>query len=183
MRLANMDTTPICPNCGKLLAPNAPKGLCPECLLKAELHTATTAGGGPGFIPPQVADLAALFPQLEIVELIGKGGMGAVYKARQPKLNRFVALKILAPERSADPKFAERFLREAQALARLSHPNIVTVHDFRQSSTGVPPAPASHPLYYLLMEYADGASLRELLKERRVKLQAALAIVPPSFEA
>ena len=58
--------------------------------------------------------------------------MGAVYKARQPRLDRLVALKILSPEKQNDSKFAERFEREARALARLHHPNIVTVHDFGQ---------------------------------------------------
>ena len=69
------------------------------------------------------------FPQLEILELLGKGGMGAVYKARQPGLDRLVAIKILPPEISHDPAFAERFQREARA-GRLSHPHIVAVYDF-----------------------------------------------------
>jgi serine/threonine protein kinase len=76
---------------------------------------------------------AKLFPQLEIIELLGQGGMGAVYKARQPRLNRFVALKILSPEKQNDPQFAERFEREARALAWLNHPNIVTVYDFGET--------------------------------------------------
>ena len=59
--------------------------------------------------------------------------MGVVYKARQKSLDRFVALKILAPERVGQEKFAERFAREAQALARLNHPNIVTVYDFGET--------------------------------------------------
>jgi serine/threonine protein kinase len=99
------------------------------------LATETEAAGefGPHdtkIVPPPEAEVARRFPHLEILGCLGQGGMGVVYKARQPKLNRLVALKILAPERGADPKFAERFLREAQALARLSHPSIVTVHDF-----------------------------------------------------
>lgn len=65
---------------------------------------------------------------------IGKGGMGAVYKARQPALDRFVALKILPPKLAGGPGFAERFNLEARALARLTHPNIVAIHDFGQSS-------------------------------------------------
>jgi serine/threonine protein kinase len=99
--------------------------------------------------------------------------MGVVYKARQPKLNRLVALKILAPERGADPKFAERFLREAQALARLNHPNIVTVHDFGEADG----------LYYLLMEYVNGLTLRQLLRTRRMAPAEALKIVPKVCEA
>src|SRR5690242_2275609 len=102
--------------------------------MKAGLGSADgTAGAGePGFVPPDVRTIAQLFPQLEILELIGKGGMGAVYKARQPTLDRLVALKILPPRTGTDPGFAERFAREARALARLSHPNIVAVYDFGQ---------------------------------------------------
>ena len=90
----------------------------------------TPLPGSSRFVPPSPQELARHFPQLEILELLGAGGMGAVYKARQPGLDRLVALKILPPEVGADPAFAERFTREAQALARLSHPNIVSVYDF-----------------------------------------------------
>ncbi len=118
-----MDTKRICPNCGKAIASSVPEGLCPECMLKAGFGTGVDLGtdtetGTPraAFVPPTAGDLAKHFPQLEIIELIGKGGMGAVYKARQPKLNRFVALKILPPDISNQPAFAQRFTREAQAL-------------------------------------------------------------------
>ncbi len=123
--------------------------------------------------PPAPADIASHFPQLEILECLGRGGMGVVYKARQPKLNRLVALKILAPEKGDDPKFAERFQREAQALARLNHPNIVTVHDFGEADG----------LYYLLMEYVDGVTLRQLLQTRKIAPEEALSIVPKICEA
>ena len=92
------------------------------------------AGSGSGFEPPSPEDLQPMFPQLEILELLGKGGMGAVYKARQPGLDRLVAVKILPPEISHDPAFTERFQREARALARLSHPHIVAVYDFGQTA-------------------------------------------------
>src|SRR5690606_30855037 len=80
--------------------------------------------------PPTLQQLAPLFPELDILELIGRGGMGAVYKAREKQLDRLVALKILPPEIGREAAFAQRFAREAQAMARLSHPNIVTIHSF-----------------------------------------------------
>jgi formylglycine-generating enzyme required for sulfatase activity/tRNA A-37 threonylcarbamoyl transferase component Bud32 len=122
---------------------------------------------------PSLEEIARHFPQFEILECLGRGGMGVVYKARQPRLNRIVALKILAPEREAQPKFAERFQREAQALARLNHPNIVTVYDFGETDG----------LYYLTMEFADGVSLRRLLETRKIEPEEALAIVPKICEA
>src|SRR5690242_19657779 len=134
---SNMNSQRICPTCGKALATSAPGGLCPDCLIKVGLGTGVDIGpetqsgaGHGGFVPPTVEEIAPLFPQLEIVELIGHGGMGAVYKARQRQLNRFVALKILPPGIGSAPAFAERFTREARALAQLNHPGIVTIYDF-----------------------------------------------------
>jgi uncharacterized protein (TIGR03067 family) len=99
--------------------------------------------------------------------------MGVVYKARQLSLDRFVALKLLAPERVNDPAFAERFASEAQALAKLNHSNIVTVHDFGQAGG----------YYYLLMEFVDGVNLREIMRARKLSPAEALAIVPPLCDA
>ena len=129
-----------CPACNAELAANAPRGLCPACLLKGGLATrpAATAGAirrtGADFVPPTPAELAPHFPDLEILELVGRGGMGVVYKARQKRLDRLVALKILSPKIGQDPAFAERFAREARAMAMLSHPHIVAVYDFGQTT-------------------------------------------------
>jgi serine/threonine protein kinase len=122
---------PKCPQCGTPLPAGALAGLCPACLLKQGASDETATGGqSPPFQPPPVAELAPLFPQLEILELIGKGGMGAVYKARQKQLDRIVALKILPPGIGHDAAFAGRFAREAKALAKLNHPGIVTLYEF-----------------------------------------------------
>jgi tRNA A-37 threonylcarbamoyl transferase component Bud32 len=121
-------------------------------------------------LPEQIAPH---FPQLEIIEFLGRGGMGVVYKARQKTLNRMVALKLMAPERVNDPQFAERFTREAHALAALNHPNIVTVYDFGQAGG----------FYYLLMEFVDGVNLRHLLRTRKLTPEEALAVVPPLCDA
>jgi predicted Ser/Thr protein kinase len=110
---------------------------------------------------------------LEILECLGRGGMGVVYKARQKALGRIVALKILAPERSTDPGFAERFTAEARMLASLNHPNIVTIHDFGESGG----------FYHLVMEYVDGVNLRQAMTAGRFTPEQALAIVPPVCEA
>ncbi|MGE5194680.1 MAG: serine/threonine-protein kinase [Deltaproteobacteria bacterium] len=125
------------------------------------------------FAAPDPADLAPCFLHLEILELLGQGGMGAVYKARQRQLNRIVALKILPSESAADPAFAERFSREAQALAQLNHPHIVAVHEFGQANG----------LYYFVMEFVDGSNLRRLLESGHIAPREALAIVPQICDA
>ncbi len=169
-----------CSRCGASLPADAPEGLCPRCLIALNLATQTDVPGEVGphgtkvTKPPlSPADIAKYFPQLEILECLGRGGMGVVYKARQARLDRFIALKILAPEKENDAQFAERFTREARALARLNHANIVTVHDFGEVDG----------LYYLLMEFVDGANLRQLLQSRHMAPEEALSIVPKICEA
>ena len=163
-----------CPQCGTPLPTGALAGLCPACLLKAGAAADTiTDAKQPPFNPPSVAELAVKFPQLEILELIGKGGMGAVYKARQRQLDRIVALKILPPGIGDDPAFAERFAREAKALAKLNHPGIVTIYDFGRADG----------LFYFFMEFVDGVNLRQLLHAGRISPREALAIVPQICDA
>jgi serine/threonine protein kinase len=131
------------------------------------------ATGGPAIEPPDLETVRTAFPHLEVLSFIGAGGMGAVYKARQPQLDRFVALKLLTVNPSDDARFAERFQREAQALARLSHPHIVTIHDFGKAGE----------FYFLLMEYVDGVNLRQATIGGRFTPEQALAIVPPICDA
>ena len=164
----------ICPRCGAPATAAVAGDLCPACLLKqVALGTGTDSFPNEPWTPPTIGDLATAFPQLEIIELIGRGGMGAVYKARQKSLGRLVALKILPPRHAANPSFAERFSREAQALAELNHPNIVTVHDFGRAGE----------FYFLMMEYIDGVNLRQAMMAGRFTPAQALAIVPPICEA
>lgn len=125
------------------------------------------------FTPPRPEALAVLFPQLEIFSLLGHGGMGAVYRARQRGLDRVVALKILPFQYSKDAGFAERFAREARALARLNHTNIVDVYDLGQAGA----------IYYFLMEFVDGVNLRQMLESHRLTPPEALAIMSQICEA
>lgn len=170
----NTPTQLNCPRCGKLIASGSPLGLCPECLLQAGLSSIGD-DAPPSTVPaPTPAELASCFPELEIIELLGRGGMGAVYKARQIALGRLVALKILPPEFGSAPAFAERFAREAKALAQLNHHGIVTLYEFGRTEDG---------LFFFLMEFVDGMNLRQLLANGRIAPREALAIVPELCDA
>ncbi len=179
-----------CSECGRSLPADAPQGLCPQCLIKlglptgAEVQDAASAdesgdiptSGVPatGYVPPEPSALAEQFPQLEVLELLGQGGMGAVYKARQKQLDRVVALKILPPQVGRAEAFAERFTREARSLARLSHPGIVMVYDFGHTQAG---------LYYFIMEFVDGTDLRHVIRSGEISPAQALSVVPQICEA
>ncbi|MEM1450139.1 MAG: serine/threonine-protein kinase [Planctomycetota bacterium] len=164
-------TTTTCWRCGAELRPGD-RSLCSVCMLEAARTPAPAPGAGP-FAAPSLAELGQHFPHLEVLELIGQGGMGAVYRARQPRLDRDVALKVMRPEASGESAFTERFLREARVLARLSHPNVVGVHDF-----GV-----EGDLHWLMMEFVDGSNLREVLEAGKLPPEDAFALVPQICEA
>ena len=172
--MALVTSQKLCPKCSSTISEDAPGGLCSHCLMQ---FVAMSTGGADfpsgDRSPPELETIRAAFPQLEILELIGQGGMGAVYKARQPKLDRTVALKILPIRLAREPLFADRFEREGRLLARLNHPNIVGVYDFGQSN--------GH--YYLIMEYVDGVNLRQAFASARFTPQQALSVIPKICEA
>lgn len=161
----------ICPHCRNAIPDSAPEGLCPRCVLSS---AATPAGTAPSptllrehGAPPRIEVIAAAFPHLEIFSLVGSGGMGFVYHARERATFRPLALKILRSHLAGDPAFAERFQREAQTLARLDHPNIVRILGHGQSGD----------FCYLMMEYVDGANLDEAMRADRFTPAQALQIV------
>jgi serine/threonine protein kinase len=116
--------------------------------------------------PGSPLEIGQVFHGLKVVSLVALGGMGVVYKARAPGSDRDLALKILPPTLAAEEEFRLRFDREARALAGLSHPNIVRLHDY-----GV-----EQGLMFLVMEFVEGVSLRQLLRERKIASSQALAI-------
>ena len=138
-------------------------GLCPACLLGAGVMSSLAAPTLPaaGPVPVDEGRLALEFPELEVVGLIGRGGMGTVFKVRQKRLDRVVALKLLPEAWSDDPCFRQRFAREAKALAALDHPNIVTIHDFGERGN----------LFYFTMEWVAGGDLAAL---------ADAGVIPPA---
>ncbi len=149
-----------CPTCGSPLPKSPRDKLCPVCVLSAAKE-----------VPDQLPNLDEIqdsFPELEILECIGRGGMGIVYKARQTTLNRIIALKLLDPGIQSDPSFEERFIREAQTLAKLNHPNIVSIMDYGQNDD----------FFWLTMEYVDGINLRDALQTDKFTVEQSLEIIP-----
>lgn len=174
MKNEKNENSSSCPHCGALIPVDAPQGLCPKCVMEGlvGMEQSPTPMVDTTDCPP-IERLAEIFPNLEIIEMIGRGGMGFVYKARQPHLDRFVALKLLPEKLGEDPHFAERFNREARVLAKLNHPNIVAIYDFGKN----------HPFYFLLMEYVDGVNLRQAMRAGRFSPEEALSIVPRICQA
>jgi hypothetical protein len=119
--------------------------------------------------PPTAEELQKMLPQYEITHLLGRGGMGAVYKGRQITLDRAVAIKILSNDlEAADASFAERFKNEARAMAKLSHAGIVTVHESGQTVDG---------LLYIVMEFIEGTDVSRMIAQQgRLHTEHAMAI-------
>lgn len=168
-----------CPDCASQIPDAFPAGLCPQCLLAEALPQAVVA---PPRQPmaPEAGELRGLFPELEILHQLGMGGMGAVYLARQPRLNRQVALKIMRCPPGKETDFGLRFEREAQVLARLAHPHIVTIHDFGEVDAT---RAGGAPLFYFLMEHVDGTDLRWRIQARNLTPAEVLKIIPQICDA
>jgi serine/threonine protein kinase len=126
------------------------------------------------FTPPSTEELDALIPGYKFLQFIERGGMGAVYKAVQKSLNRTVAVKLLPQVHRNKESFAERFKREAHALAQLNHPHIIGVHDFGETPDG--------QMYYV-MEFVSGMDLQHLLKRDPPEPRQILTIITQVCEA
>ncbi len=161
----------FCPLCGRGFDP-------------VTVDTIQYAAGTPVALSPSPSTVATpnqeerlrpgtLLGQYRVEDLIGRGGMGAVYRATQTSLDRTVALKVLPRHMAEDPEFVERFRREAKALAELNHPNIVAIHDRGEAEGHC----------YFAMELVDGVSLRQLIQSKRTTPQESLALVPQLCEA
>ena len=163
-RKPTMATHETCPRCREELPADAPEGLCPECLFRQSVVNhgqGQTRRGRPG---PTSAALCRprrrTWPTTSRTWRSWSASERGAWErstARQPALDRLVALKVLPQEVARDPAFAERFCREARSLARFNHPNIVTIYDFGETGG----------FCYIIMEFVAGKSLRQLLQAGR----------------
>ena len=117
---------------------------------------------------PRMATLSSgtRFGPYEVVSLLGEGGMGQVYRARDPRLGREIAIKVLPQESSSNADALARFEREARAVASLSHPNILAVHDFG-SERGT---------FYVVTELLEGETLRKRLEFATIEWRRSIEI-------
>ncbi|MFO0947884.1 MAG: protein kinase [Planctomycetota bacterium] len=178
----------LCPACLLRLGLRTPRSSSPDSGKNRPLrrrrapHAAAAGDSEP--VPPSDEDGASNFshedeeiprdlPHLDLLKVLGHGGMGKVVLARQRELDRLVAVKFVRKEGAQIPEFAQRFAREARALAKLSHPNIVTVYDFGEVNG----------FFYLVMEFVAGSNLRTVIQSGRVHPSTALAMVSQICEA
>ncbi len=159
-----------CPKCSTAVTATGTHATCPKCGVSFETApTGTILAPQPAGLPPAPPTLG----KYEVIGTVAKGGMGVIYKGRQPELDRIVALKVISPQYSSQPSFIERFFQEARTLAKLNHPNIVQIYDAARDGAQV----------FIVMEFIDGQSLRAFLRQRRLTPDEALRLIPPICDA